>query len=63
MADAKERGLSTEGLSEDEKVIIEEDDEDEKILSDEDSGEKVCNFIYCNGSFFSFEMAVFFNYY
>lgn len=43
LADAKERGLSTEGLSEDEKIIMEEEeDEDEKVLSDEDAGEKVC---------------------
>ncbi|XP_035216680.1 rhoGEF domain-containing protein gxcJ-like [Stegodyphus dumicola] len=41
LEDAKERGIS-EGLSEDEKVIIEEEDEDEKVLSgeEEDIGEK-----------------------
>ncbi|GIX70544.1 myosin-M heavy chain [Caerostris extrusa] len=41
LEDAKERGIS-EGLSEDEKVIVEEEDEDQKVLSGEedDAGEK-----------------------
>ncbi|XP_055926713.1 uncharacterized protein LOC129958327 [Argiope bruennichi] len=50
LEDAKERGIS-EGLSEDEKVIIEEEDEDPKVLSGEedDVGEK--NRVITNNNF------------
>ncbi|GFQ73779.1 myosin-M heavy chain [Trichonephila clavata] len=50
LEDAKERGIS-EGLSEDEKVIIEEEDDEQKVLSGEedDVGEK--NRVIVNNNF------------